>query len=153
MAGGRWPRRHRGRFGCLVAAVVVFVVGMATVATWILAGLLGLTGIHAGSSAVPGQVVLAVAVGAILLVALGRSARRVSAPVTDLLAAADRLAIGDYEVRVPDATNYWMEMVSAGRVSFERRPIRSTPSRSASQRRTSAAGHFSPTSATSCEPR
>ena len=102
MAGGRWPRRHRGRFGCLVAAVVVFVVGMATVATWILAGLLGLTGIHAGSSAVPGQVVLAVAVGAILLVALGRSARRVSAPVTDLLAAADRLAIGDYEVRVPE---------------------------------------------------
>jgi two-component system OmpR family sensor kinase/two-component system sensor histidine kinase BaeS len=86
----------------LVAAVVVFVVGMATVATWILAGLLGLTGIHAGSSAVPGQVVLAVAVGAILLVALGRSARRVSAPVTDLLAAADRLAIGDYEVRVPE---------------------------------------------------
>ena len=102
MAGGRWPRRHRGRFGCLVAAVVVFVVGMATVATWILAGLLGLAGIHAGSSAVPGQVVLAVAVGAILLVALGRGARRVSAPVADLLAAADRLAIGDYEVRVPE---------------------------------------------------
>ena len=102
MADGRWPRRHRGRFGCLVAAVVVFIVGMATVATWILAGLLGLAGIPAGASAAPGQVVLAVAVGAILLVVLGRGARRVSAPVADLLAAADRLAIGDYEVRVPE---------------------------------------------------
>ncbi len=75
---------------------------MATVATWILAGLLGLAGIGAGSSGAPGQVVLAVAVGATLLVLLGRGARRVSTPVADLLAAADRLAIGDYAVRVPE---------------------------------------------------
>lgn len=102
MAGGHWRRRHRGRFGCLVGALVGFVVGMATVATWILAGLLGLAGIPVGSLAAPGQVVLAVAVGAILLIVLGRGARRVSAPVADLLAAADRLAIGDYEVCVPE---------------------------------------------------
>ncbi len=102
MVGGPWRRRHRGRFGCLVGAVVGFVVGTATVATWILAGLLGLAGIPVGSFAAPGQVLLAVVVGAFLLLVLGRGARRVSAPADDLLAAADRLAQGDYEVRVPE---------------------------------------------------
>jgi signal transduction histidine kinase len=86
----------------LVAVVVIFIVGVATVATWILAGLLGLAGVPGSSPAAPGQVVLAVVVGAFLLVVLGRSARRVSAPADDLLAAADRLANGDYEVRVAE---------------------------------------------------
>jgi signal transduction histidine kinase len=85
-----------------VAAVVTFVVGVATVATWVLAGLLGLAGVAGSSFAVPGQVVLALVVGASLLVVLGRGARRVSAPADDLLAAADRLANGDYEVRVAE---------------------------------------------------
>jgi len=79
----------------------VFIVGVATVATWILAGVLGLVGV-AGSTAVPGQVLLALLVGALLLVVLGRGARRVSIPVDDLLWAADRLAEGDYDVRVAE---------------------------------------------------
>jgi two-component system sensor histidine kinase BaeS len=80
---------------------VVFIVGVATVATWVLAGVLGLFGI-AGSSAVTGQVLLALLVGTFLLVLLGGSARRVSIPVDDLLQAADRLAEGDYDVRVAE---------------------------------------------------
>ena len=90
-----------GRVGCFVAAVVVFIVGIATVATWILAGVLGLVGV-AGSTGLPGQVLLALLVGALLLVVLGRGARRVSIPVDDLLEAADRLAQGDYAVRVAE---------------------------------------------------
>ena len=85
-----------------MAALVTFLVGVATVATWVLAGLLGLAGIPGSSIPGPGQVLLAMVVGASLLVVLGRGARRVSAPVDDLLAAADRLANGDYEVRVAE---------------------------------------------------
>ena len=99
---GQWRVDRRGRIGCVVAAVVTFVVGVATVATWILAGLLGLAGIPGSSLPAPGQVLLAVVVGGFLLVVLGRGARRVSAPADDLLAAADRLANGDYEVRVAE---------------------------------------------------
>jgi two-component system sensor histidine kinase BaeS len=115
--GGAWRRRPGGwdgrgggasgwrghpgrRVGCFVAAVVVFVVGVATVATWVLAGVLGLAGI-AGSAA-PGQVLLALLVGGLLLVVLGRGARRVSIPIDDLLEATDRLAQGDYDVRVAE---------------------------------------------------
>ena len=65
-----------------------------------LAGVLGLAGI-AGSAA-PGQVLLALLVGGLLLVVLGRGARRVSIPVDDLLEATDRLAQGDYDVRVAE---------------------------------------------------
>ena len=100
-AGSRRRGHPGGRVGCFVAAVVVFIVGIATVATWILAGVLGLVGV-AGSTAIPGQVLLALLVGAMLLVVLGRGARRVSIPVDDLLRAADRLAEGDYEVRVTE---------------------------------------------------
>ncbi len=86
----------------MVAAIVIFVVGVATVATWVLAGLLGLARVAGTSFAIPGQVVLALVVGVFLLGVLGRGARRVSAPADDLLAAADRLAKGDYEVRVAE---------------------------------------------------
>ncbi len=86
----------------MVAAVVVFVVGVATVATWILAGLLGLAGVSGSSPVAPGQVLLALLVGVLVLGILGRGARRVSAPVDDLLEAADRLAQGDYAVRVAE---------------------------------------------------
>ena len=99
---GQWRVHRRGRIGCVVAALVTFLVGVATVATWVLAGLLGLAGIPGSSLPGPGQVLLAMVVGASLLVVLGRGARRVSAPVDDLLAAADRLANGDYEVRVAE---------------------------------------------------
>ena len=64
-------------------------------------GVLGLVGV-AGSSGLPGQVLLALLVGVFLLVVLGRGARRVSIPVDDLLEAADRLAQGDYAVRVAE---------------------------------------------------
>jgi signal transduction histidine kinase len=47
-------------------------------------------------------VLLALLVGSLLLVVLGRGARRVSIPVDDLLRAADRLAEGDYDVRVAE---------------------------------------------------
>ncbi len=94
-------RGHPGRrVGCFVAAVVVFVVGVATVATWVLAGVLGLAGI--AGSATPGPVLLALMVGGLLLVVLGRGARRVSVPIDDLLEATDRLAEGDYDVRVAE---------------------------------------------------
>ena len=100
--GGSRRRGHPGgRVGCFVATVVVFIVGIATVATWILVGVLGLVGV-AGSTGLPGQVLLALLVGALLLVVLGRGARRVSIPVDDLLEAADRLAQGDYAVRVAE---------------------------------------------------
>jgi two-component system, OmpR family, sensor histidine kinase BaeS len=100
--GSRWRAHRGGRVGCVVAAVVVFIVGIATVGTWVLAGVLGLAGIPGSSPAAPGQVLLALLVGALLLVVLGRGARRVSMPVDDLLKAADRLAEGDYDVRVAE---------------------------------------------------
>jgi len=101
--GGSRRRGHAGgRVGCFVAAVVVFIVGVATVATWTLAGVLGLAGIPGSWPAAPGQVLLALLVGSLLLVVLGRGARRVSIPVDDLLRAADRLAEGDYDVRVAE---------------------------------------------------
>jgi two-component system sensor histidine kinase BaeS len=98
----RWGRHRRGRIGCFVAAVVVFIVGVATVAAWLLAGVLGLAGISGSSPGAPGQLILALLVGALLLVVLGRGARGVSVPVDDLLHAADHLAQGDYEVRVAE---------------------------------------------------
>lgn len=78
------------------------IVGLASVATWVVSGVLGLASIPGSSPAAAGQVVLAVLVGVLLLVVLGRGARRVSIPVDDLLKAADRLAQGDYDVRVAE---------------------------------------------------
>ncbi len=101
-AGGPWRRHARRRIGCAVAVLVVFMVGIATVGTWLVAGVLGLAGVAGPAPVGSGQVLVALAVGLLVLFVFGRSVRRVTMPVTDLLEAADRLAAGDYEFRVDE---------------------------------------------------
>ncbi len=85
-----------------MALAIVFLVGFATVSTWILTDLFGITRSAGSPSAGTVQLGITLAVAVIVLTGASRVARRLSAPVDDLLDAADRLAAGDYDVRVAE---------------------------------------------------
>ena len=95
-----WRRRRRRRIGCALAVFVVIVVVGVTAVVGFVALLLGLAGI--GGAVHPEAIVVAVLVAGVLFAALSRAARRFATPVDELLDAADRLAEGDYAVRVPE---------------------------------------------------
>ena len=109
-AGERWPshhrrvgmdRRTRARFfrRLAVAALLVLVVTASGIsaAAWMLAGRFGLVG---WTAAIPGVLVL-FAAGAALTVMFG-AMRRFTSPLGAVMDAADRVAEGDYGVRVQE---------------------------------------------------
>ncbi len=81
---------------------VLVVVGIASALGFAVAGLIGLAGLGAQGIGHPAVLAVALLAGLGVLAMLGRGARRVALPVDDLLDAADRLADGDYSVRVPE---------------------------------------------------
>ncbi len=86
----------------MVALAIVFLVGFATVSTWILTDLFGVARSSGSPPAGTVQLAITLIVAAIVLTGASRVARRLSAPVDELLDAADRLAAGDYDVRVAE---------------------------------------------------
>ncbi|MEP7158490.1 MAG: ATP-binding protein, partial [Chloroflexota bacterium] len=94
-------RGGRGRrpFGCLFIIPILLVAGLLTSAVWALAALVGL--VSAPSIVVVGGLVVTV----IFLLATGvafRTFSRVTAPIDDLSAAAERIERGDYSPRVEE---------------------------------------------------
>lgn len=87
-------------FGCLLLVFVLFVAGMISVAAWAVAALVGV--VQAPAIVVVAGVVALVLVGGIV-VALGRTLRRATQPIDQLIAAAERVEAGDYSARVSEA--------------------------------------------------
>jgi signal transduction histidine kinase len=110
----QWPpskwrerRRHGPRpFGCFFLVLILLVAGLLTAAVWALAALVGL--VSAPSIVVVGGLVVTV----LFLVAAGAAFRafsRVTAPIDDLSAAADRIERGDYSTRVEERGSQSMQ--------------------------------------------
>jgi signal transduction histidine kinase len=104
---GRYRRRGPWRpFGCLILLFVLLVAGLLTSAVWALAAVAGLVSapaiVLAGGLVVTGVVFVAVAT-------TYASIRRMTAPIDDLSAAADRIERGDYSVRVEERGSYPMQ--------------------------------------------
>jgi signal transduction histidine kinase len=100
--GGRGPRP----FGCLFIIVPLLVAGLLTSAVWALAALVGLV------SAPPVVVFGGLIVTVVFLIAASvafAAMRRMSAPIDDLSAAAERIERGDYSTRVEERGSYPMQ--------------------------------------------
>ncbi|MEP7379778.1 MAG: ATP-binding protein, partial [Chloroflexota bacterium] len=100
---GHWiggPRRRGPRpFGCLFLLLILLVAGLLTSAVWALAAFAGLV------SAPPVVLAGGLVVTLVVFVAAATtfaSMRRMTAPIDDLAAAADRIEQGDYSVRVEE---------------------------------------------------
>ena len=109
-SGGRWgDRRHHGPrrpFGCVILIVVLLAAGALTSAVWALAAVVGLV------SAPPIVVIGGLVVTAVFLIAASTAfaaMRRMSAPIDELSAAAERIERGDYTTRVEVRGSYPMQ--------------------------------------------
>ncbi len=87
------------RLGCLASILVVAVATTATLGV-LLAAIA--TGVIAQPPPVHAGAILAVVVGLVLIVGVGRAVRGLASPVEDLVEAAGRIEQGDYGVRVPE---------------------------------------------------
>jgi signal transduction histidine kinase len=87
--------------GCLFLVFILFMVGFGAFFVWLLVQVLGLLQVPAQTYGwvIPLSVVLFI-IGVVFLAWIGRGLRRMSPPVGDLLEASDRVAGGDYSVRV-----------------------------------------------------
>jgi signal transduction histidine kinase len=97
------PRRP---FGCFIIIPILLIAGLLTSAVWALAALVGL--VSAPSIVVIGGLV----VTGIFLVAASTAfaaIRRMTAPIDDLSAAAERIERGDYSTRVEERGSYPMQ--------------------------------------------
>ena len=107
---GYWGGGHRRRgprpFGCLFVLLILLVAGLFTSAVWALAALAGL--VSAPPFVVAGGLVVTVVVLIAAATTFG-SMRRMTAPIDDLSAAADRIERGDYSVRVEERGSYPMQ--------------------------------------------
>ena len=92
------PRHFARRIGVAFALFFLLLFLTSALAVAVVSGVFGLEKGH-------GLLPVAVVLGLLLLigiVALARWLRRLAAPVSDVMAAADRVAGGDYSVRVPE---------------------------------------------------
>ena len=115
------------RLGFFFGFVFLLLLGASTIAYWIASGISG--GAHPFFLIRPfGGLILLLAVFLAML-AVGRGVRRMAAPIGDVMDAAQRVAEGDYTVRVPERgppevrqlTRAFNTMVSRLRATDERR--------------------------------
>jgi two-component system sensor histidine kinase BaeS len=85
--------------GCLVVAFAFFAAGMVAVASWAVAALVGLV---SAPPIVVGAGVIALVLILAIVLTLGRTLRRMTQPVDELIAAAERVEAGDYSARVTE---------------------------------------------------
>ncbi|MEO8897273.1 MAG: HAMP domain-containing protein [Candidatus Dormibacter sp.] len=109
------------RIGCAVALLLLVLAGTGTALVWLLLSATGAVGSPPFARVISG-VVLLLGIGAVLLAALGL--RRLTAPATRIVQAAQRVESGDYSARVPVRGT---ERAAHGRAGFQRheRPARS----------------------------
>jgi two-component system, OmpR family, sensor histidine kinase BaeS len=97
--GGRGGRHGARPFGCIFLVAILLIAGLLTSAVWALAALVGL------ASAPPIVTFGGLVVIVIVIIAIGAtfaSIRRMTAPIDDLSAAAERIERGDYSTRVEE---------------------------------------------------
>jgi signal transduction histidine kinase len=87
------------RFGCLFLFVALFAVAVGTAGVWAVATA---TGILESTPTARAVSVVGIFAGLVLVLAIGRLARRLASPAADLVAAAGRIEEGDLSVRVPE---------------------------------------------------
>jgi signal transduction histidine kinase len=107
--GSSWRGRRRhgpGPFGCFVLFFVLLVAGLLTSAVWALSALAGL--VSAPPLVTAGGLIVTLLVLAAVATTYA-SIRRMTAPIDDLSAAADRIERGDYSVRVEERGTYPMQ--------------------------------------------
>ena len=106
-----WPpaappsRAARGRFvrrmGCLFGLFFFLSVAACTVMFWLIGAALGLVAVPAGASPwIQPAGIVALMIGAGVLVSVGRALRYTAAPIGDMMDAARRVSDGDYSARV-----------------------------------------------------
>ena len=93
-------RRFVWRIGLAVLGLFILIVGGATVAFWLVATGLGWVGLRTGPVAIWPFGVLALA---LLLAGTLRALRRVTTPVSEFMQAVERVAGGDFAVRVQES--------------------------------------------------
>ncbi|MFI5312573.1 MAG: sensor histidine kinase [Candidatus Dormibacteria bacterium] len=99
--GEDWRRhgRHAARrVGCAVLALLLVLAGTGTALVWLLLSVTGAVGSAPFARTISG-VVLVLGIGAVLVAAAGL--RRLTAPATRIVEAAQRIESGDYSARVP----------------------------------------------------
>ncbi len=102
-------RRHHGPrrpFGCVIVIVVLLAAGTLTSAVWALAALVGV--VSAPPIVLAGGLLVTVIVFVATSVAFA-AVRRMSAPIDNLAAAAERIERGDYSTRVEERGSYPMQ--------------------------------------------
>jgi hypothetical protein len=99
---GAWhgPPAFRGRFlqriGCLLALFATVVFSIFALLFWLVASWIGLVELPRSALLLAGGFgVAGVGVGLFSLILLGRSLRRMAAPVDELLSAAEQISRGD----------------------------------------------------------
>ncbi|MCX6021128.1 MAG: ATP-binding protein [Chloroflexi bacterium] len=108
-----WPPSHGGpwshggppfmrQLGCMVLVFVIMIALAAMAVAWLVIAAHGPMG-PAGRGGPGGPFVLVIAV-VLLLAAAGaaRNFRRIAGPITEVMAAAQRVEAGDYTVRIPE---------------------------------------------------
>jgi two-component system, OmpR family, sensor histidine kinase BaeS len=86
------------RIGCAAVALLLVLAGTGTALVWLLLSVTGAVGSPPFARVISG-VVLLLGIGAVLLAAVGL--RRLTAPATRIVQAAQRIEAGDYSARVP----------------------------------------------------
>jgi signal transduction histidine kinase len=97
--GGGHHRRGPRPFGCLFLIFILLVAGLLTSAVWALAAIAGFVSAPPFVTAAGLVVTLIVLAAAFATFA---SIRRMTAPIDDLAAAAERIESGDYSTRVEE---------------------------------------------------
>jgi two-component system sensor histidine kinase BaeS len=99
-AGGGEHYAFRRPFGCLLVALLVFVIGLLTVGAWAIGAVVGFVPAHPVLRVVG---VVAVALLVIGTIAAWRGIRRMTAPRDDLVAASEQIERGDYSAQVQES--------------------------------------------------
>ena len=108
---GRWPRRSR--FVRRLAVILLLLLTLSAAGTGALVNLiLRRTGFDAGNLGAASALLTVFAVFAIVLMFFALTMRRVGLPFGDIVAAADRVASGDYSTRVVERGPPFLRVVS-----------------------------------------
>ncbi len=105
---GEWRNRNRPRhffwrFGCLLVLLLLLVYGSCTLITWLVVNTLNAISSPGSGSPLPLVFVLALLMlGGAAMFFMGRTLRRTTQPIDEMMEAADHVAQGDYATRVSE---------------------------------------------------
>ncbi len=97
------PRHFFWRFGCVLLLLLLLVYGSCTLIAWLVASTVNAISSPGNASPLPFAFVLALLVlGGTAMFFMGRTLRRATQPIEEMMDAADQVAQGDYTARVTE---------------------------------------------------